>query len=462
MDGGIDIFKFEPRWYHRQTFDRLFPQMASVFQVDTNENRYNHPNIPNAVINNTVNDDGGNSLANHSLPSDNGDPMEPGEPMDDDLTDQLDHGYPSGTVDQMDPGDLTDGDERENGDDKENTTPSMPPVSDKVTYQHIQERSSELARTCQNDQPKMRTILCNLNQMIERVRDGQDIFVTFEGGYIGTPLNSNAVDINGPRAAISRAIPNAIGVKRMQSGREYNSRNRKKHRKHVSLSQVSNSNDDSHLPPPNTKGRSCLVCRQKGHGKGRCPLITKYGIKPLEKNNESVRQRLSGNLSSITKFQLDNRPTGDDRTILTELPAMKEIKGLVIHWRHLINEALFNPLLPENICLECTILHEQGREHPSFTLKLFNIDCISAFIIRNKTNLIMCQLEDSLAPPDHTHTMLQSQGLSQHSFQNVAGLSQVSMPPSFQNVAGLSQASVPPFLSQTTTTTAEPGYGTNL
>jgi hypothetical protein len=74
----------------------------------------------------------------------------------------------------MDPGDLTDGDERENGDDKEKTTPSMPPVSDKVTYQHIQERSSELARTCQNDQPKMRTILCNINQMIERVSDGQD------------------------------------------------------------------------------------------------------------------------------------------------------------------------------------------------------------------------------------------------------------------------------------------------
>jgi hypothetical protein len=58
----------------------------------------------------------------------------------------------------------------------------------------------------------------------------------------------------------------------MKSGREYNSRNQKKHRKHVSLSEMSNSNDDSHLPPPNTKGQSCLVCRQKGHGIDRCPL----------------------------------------------------------------------------------------------------------------------------------------------------------------------------------------------
>jgi hypothetical protein len=54
----------------------------------------------------------------------------------------------------------------------------------------------------------MRTILFNLNRMIERVRDGHDIFINFEGGYIETPHNSNAVDINGPRAAILRAVPN--------------------------------------------------------------------------------------------------------------------------------------------------------------------------------------------------------------------------------------------------------------
>jgi hypothetical protein len=70
----------------------------------------------------------------------------------------------------------------------------------------------------------------------------------------------------------------------------------------------------------------------------------------------------------------------------------------------------------------------------------------------------MYQLEDSSAPD---HTVLQSKALSQHRFQNVAGLSQVSMPPSFQNVAGLSQALlVPPYLLQMTT--AEPGYGTKF
>jgi hypothetical protein len=97
--------------------------------------------------------------------------------MDDDSTDQLDHRFPIWAGDQRNPSDMMD------GDDKENSTPTIPPVSEKVTYQHIQERSSELARTCQNDQPKMRTIICNLNRMIERVSDGHDIFINFDGGY---------------------------------------------------------------------------------------------------------------------------------------------------------------------------------------------------------------------------------------------------------------------------------------
>ena len=31
LDGGIDIMKFNHCWYHRQTFDRLYPEQASIF-----------------------------------------------------------------------------------------------------------------------------------------------------------------------------------------------------------------------------------------------------------------------------------------------------------------------------------------------------------------------------------------------------------------------------------------------
>jgi hypothetical protein len=147
--------------------------------------------------------------------------------------------------------------------------------------------------------------------MIERVCDGYDIFITLEEGFVNMTNTSNALP-GVPLPAITRAIPNATGLKRKQLGREYNSRTHKKHRKHVSLSQVlKNSNDDTFLPPPNVKGRSCTVCRQKGHGKGKCPLITKYGVTPIDQEHDQVLQRLSKNLKiSITKFELKCRPTG--------------------------------------------------------------------------------------------------------------------------------------------------------
>jgi hypothetical protein len=31
MDGGSDIFKYHHRWYHQQTFDKIFPNLAAVF-----------------------------------------------------------------------------------------------------------------------------------------------------------------------------------------------------------------------------------------------------------------------------------------------------------------------------------------------------------------------------------------------------------------------------------------------
>ena len=97
----------------------------------------------------------------------------------------------------------------------------------------------------------------------------------------------------------------------------------------------------------------------------------------------------------MTTYAIEMRQTGDHRTVLTELPAMKEIKGLVIHKRILGNTALCNPYTPENICLECTVLHGLGEEHPSYTKQLFNVDCISSYIIRNKINIIMSQLQES-------------------------------------------------------------------
>jgi hypothetical protein len=397
MDGGLDLFKYDTRWFHRQTFDKLYPQMASVFAaVELEQTDYLDTN--GTILENQEYDN------DSQFPAAGDDSSEPGL-----IGDQID---PDDEIEVInDPDDLVD------GGNKENFVARVGPTGDTVTYQHIMEKCSELARTCQNDQSKMRTLLANLHTMKERVRDGHEIFVHFDGN-LNLPEDTSARNNDQPRNAVSRAVPNATGVKRKMSGREYNStqgrefnsRHQRSYRKTVALSQLTNSNDDSFLPPPNVKSRSCRICKQKGHGQGKCPYITKFGTTPLEKNNESVRQKLQKNLSILTTYELQMRQPDDSRTILTELPALKDIKGLVIHRRFLGNRSLYNPYTPENICLECTVLHLLGIEHPSFTKQLFNVDCISAYIIRNKINIIMCQLQESSGAQYPTH-------LSQQTYQ---------------------------------------------
>jgi hypothetical protein len=270
-------------------------------------------------------------------------------------------------------------------------------VGEKVTFHHITERCTELARAVQNDQVSMNTLFSNINQMIDRARLGQDIHINFSSGILET-FNCNAnIDVNCPRAAVSRVCTNSTGVKRNQSTCEFNTRHCRKHKRHVSMSQVMALNDDIHLPPAIVRTRSCTVCRNKGHGVQNCPMVTKYGDVPLQKNNQLIRERLGKNLSVLSKYATNHQPVNDERTVFTELPALKEVKGLVIHKRFLINSSLFNPDTEENLALECTVIHLEGKEHPSYTRQLFGPDCPSAYINRRMDNVIMSQLEESTA-----------------------------------------------------------------
>jgi len=280
-------------------------------------------------------------------------------------------------------------------DNVEATTNRTQPTSDFVSYQCIVERAGELARTCQQEQTKMRSVLCNINQMIDRVRDGHDIFIHFDTALQECEKENNALNNNQPRPAISKAIANATGIKRLQSGREFHSRKKPKHRKNVNLSQVSNSNDDTFLNAANTQTRCCSICRQKKHGRGNCPRLTKFGSVPLQKGNEQVRLTLSTGIADISRYSLVSRRPDDNRNIFKEMPALNEIKAIVLHQRFLITGLLYNNYTSDNICIETTILSHEGLEHPSYTRQLFKVDCISAYITKSKTNIIMSQLDGS-------------------------------------------------------------------
>jgi hypothetical protein len=102
---------------------------------------------------------------------------------------------------------------------------------------------------------------------------------------------------------------------------------------------------------------------------------------------------------------------------MKELPALGEIKALVVHSRYLITSNLVNQYTPENICPECMILHDEGTEHPDYTQQLFKIACVAAYVIRSKSNLFLSQLEVSTLPEEYVHQNLSQNATMGYSFR---------------------------------------------
>ena len=170
MDGGIDLFKFDSRWFHRQSFDKLFPNMASVFPI--NAGTYTLLLAEQAMDNQvtvdrpTVEDDNNSYY---------------GDEDQDCVLDELGQGSFDGEDQAMEE-DAMDEDTLIDVSNKENFITQVAQTGENVSYSHIMDKCSEVARTCQNDQPKMHTLLANLHCMKERVKDGLEIFAQFETG----------------------------------------------------------------------------------------------------------------------------------------------------------------------------------------------------------------------------------------------------------------------------------------
>ena len=80
----------------------------------------------------------------------------------------------------------------------------------------------------------------------------------------------------------------------------------------------------------------------------------------------------------------------ENRLLMKSFPA--GVQAIIIHKRYLIDNSLILPNLPENFCLECTILHNGGVEHEMYTLTLFTLGSVSQFIQRSKQNIVISEL----------------------------------------------------------------------
>ena len=62
--------------------------------------------------------------------------------------------------------------------------------------------------------------------------------------------------------------------------------------------------------------------------------------------------------------------------------------GVVIHKR------LFLSPQSTKMCLECTVLANGGDIHSIFQNYLFSVEVITSYVVRSKSNVIVCELED--------------------------------------------------------------------
>jgi hypothetical protein len=97
------------------------------------------------------------------------------------------------------------------------------------------------------------------------------------------------------------------------------------------------------------------------------------------------------------------------------------VSGIVIH-----HQFFLSPDITNKMCLECTFLDNLGDAHQTFQKYLFTSGCISAYLIRSKSNVVVCELEDSPIEGYESFgfSLSQSQQTVQYSQPNMQYLSQ--------------------------------------
>ena len=151
------------------------------------------------------------------------------------------------------------------------------------------------------------------------------------------------------------------------------------------------STDADHLTARGVRTRACTLCRQKKHGKFKCPILLAYGNVPIPKNDVSARQTFAINLSQKNKFIAHKKGRTDRRQVLKSMPM--KIAALIIHKRFLIKSNLADPMVPENYCLECTVLKDGGIEDERYIKVLLSIKDVATFVTRSKVNVIVSLLD---------------------------------------------------------------------
>ena len=159
-----------------------------------------------------------------------------------------------------------------------------------------------LLRLAQSDTQAMASLSSSVRIMAQRLRQNQPIHMTF-----GTTLPQAEIADAGstPIPGTLRYTSNAASCLRLKSSVEVLAH----YRTAVGTSD-SNDRDNINLGPP--KGRSCTICQESGHRKGRCPKLSCYKAVPLPFDDRSIQMDLSSDLLKENTFAINPSMNGPD------------------------------------------------------------------------------------------------------------------------------------------------------
>jgi hypothetical protein len=255
------------------------------------------------------------------------------------------------------------------------------------TYSSVKRQCDELCRFVANDRKQLESVFSTVSEMLDRLRRGSNISVYFLEDPNPSAIRQSAQS-GGCLLGMSRPIANAYSMKRLRTGREIrmtNGRGVQTNYKETGTATAFGASDENHLRAPKTNSRTCSMCHMKGHFIGTCPVLNFYGGAPLEKGNMPCRQQLQANISGVGTISTMRRELG--RELFDTLPG--DIGALVLHQRYYICDLVESPDFNGNFCIECTIVTKAGQEHPDYTKVLFSTGCVTTFLVRSKTNIII-------------------------------------------------------------------------
>jgi hypothetical protein len=252
------------------------------------------------------------------------------------------------------------------------------PRSEKIAYKFVAEKATNLVNLAQSDQVILGSLCSLLDQLASRFQNSQSIAAP------SGQENPGSVPVLGTL----KAAPNTYQQRRKMSRHETR-RQIVRQKRSSMLSLVGQSNDLECLPERRAKGKTCYIYRCPKHQRGSCPKIHKYKKPPLVINKDMMsRHELSKTLKQVRRYKTEYHPTTNRRKISSTLP--KTMAGVVIHRRFFVH-----PNTTSRMCLECTILDQNGDAHSTFQNFFFIAECISVYVPRSKTNVVICELEDA-------------------------------------------------------------------